>query len=57
MNERKAKLKHPVYGRLDGNQASIALVVALAALVAYMAWVGSSGRPLPEWVLWITAVL
>jgi len=57
MNERKAKLKHPVCGRLDGNQASIALVVALAALVAYMAWVGSSGRPLPEWVLWITAVL
>jgi len=57
MNEGKAKVKHPVRGRLDGNKASIALVVALAALVAYMTWVGASGRPLPEWVLWIAAVL
>jgi hypothetical protein len=57
MNERKASTNGPVRGRLGGDNSSIALVAGLAALVAYMTWVGVSGRPLPDWVLWVAAVL
>ena len=55
--EKERKMKASVLGRLNGDKASIALFAALAAVVAYMAWVGLSGQPLPQWLLWITSVL
>ena len=58
MNEGKeSKMKASVFGRLNGDKASIVLVAALAAVVVYMTWVGASGQPLPQWLLWITTVL
>ena len=44
-------------GRESGRRASIVLVAALAVVVVYMTWVGASGQPLPQWLLWITTVL
>ena len=50
-------MKASILGRLNGDKASIVLVAALAVVVVYMTWVGASGQPLPQWLLWITTVL
>ena len=30
---------------------------AVGATVLYMIWIGVTGRPIPEWVYWISTVL
>ena len=50
-------MKASILGRLNGDKASIVLVAALAVGGGYMTWVGASGQPLPQWLLWITTVL
>ena len=54
---KERKMKASALGRLIGDKASIVLVAALAAVVVYMTWIGASGQPLPQWLLWITTVL
>lgn len=42
---------------LGGNKLSATVFLLMTAFVVYMIWMGVTGRPLPEWVLWVTTVL
>lgn len=50
-------MKESTPDRLGGDKSSIAIILTLTALVAYMGWVGISGHPLPRWILWLTTFL
>ncbi len=38
-------------------RAGALLLLTLGSLTAYMVWIAVSGRPIPEWVYWISTVL
>jgi hypothetical protein len=50
-------MKESPSGRFTGDKSSVVLFATLAAVVAYMTWIGVSGHSLPRWILWLTTVL
>ena len=50
-------MKESSFNGLGGTRTGLAIFGAMTLMLAYMIWLGVSGRPMPDWLLWLTTVL
>ena len=49
-------MKESSFSGLGGQKTGLTIFAALTVLMVYMIWLGVTGRPMPEWLLWATTI-